>query len=110
MSFTPLHNPIGFGAIDFIELAVAAMMVALALLWPRYGAAPAARFAHRTVWCMIFLAALPVVLRLILLPSHPVPRPDLYDEFGHLLMADTLRHWRSGWPPLPPEARTVHRS
>ena len=101
MSFTPLHNPIGFGAIDFIELAVAAMMVALALLWPRYGAAPAARFAHRTVWCMIFLAALPVVLRLILLPSHPVPRPDLYDEFGHLLMADTLRHWRLANPPHP---------
>ena len=26
-SFLPLHNPIGFGASDFIELALAAMLV-----------------------------------------------------------------------------------
>ena len=100
MSFTPLHNPIGFGAIDFIEqLAVAAMLVALALLWRPYIAPFAAALARRPVWCMVLLAALPVVLRLLLLPSHPVPRADLYDEFGHLLMADTLRHWRLANPP-----------
>ena len=98
MSFTPLHNPIGFGAIDFIELSVAGMMVALALLWRPY-LAFAARLARRPLWCMVLLAALPILLRLLLLPSHPVPRADLYDEFGHLLMADTLRHWRLANPP-----------
>jgi hypothetical protein len=101
LSFTPLHNPIGFGAVDFIELAVAAILVALALFWRPVIAPLAARFARKTVWCMIFLAALPVVLRLILLSSHPVPKPDLYDEFGHLLMADTLRHWRLANPAHP---------
>ena len=99
MSFTPLHNPIGFGAIDFIELAVAAMLVALTLLWRPYIAPLSARLARRPVWYMVLLAALPVILRLLLLSSHPVPRPDLYDEFGHLLMADTLRHWRLANPP-----------
>jgi hypothetical protein len=99
MSFTPLHNPIGFGATDFIELAVAGMLVALVLLWRPYLAPLAARVARKPVWCMVLLASLPVVLRLLLLPSHPVPRADLYDEFGHLLMADTLRHWRLANPP-----------
>jgi hypothetical protein len=43
---------------------------------------------------MLILAALPIVLRLALLRHHPVPSPDVYDEFGHLLVADTLRHFR----------------
>src|SRR5580658_10451822 len=96
----PLHNPIGFGATDFIELTVAAMLVALVVLW-KHLAPIGAALARRPVWCMVLLAALPVTLRLLLLPSHPVPHPDLYDEFGHLLMADTLRHWRLANPPHP---------
>ena len=48
---------------------------------------------------MLLLAALPIVLRLALLPNHPVPTPDVYDEFGHLLVADTLRHFRFANPP-----------
>jgi MFS family permease len=38
-------------------------------------------------------------LRLALLPHHPVPAPDVYDEFSHLLVADTLRHFRLANPP-----------
>src|SRR5579864_56330 len=92
-SFLPLRNPIGFGASDFIEFALAAALAGLALI-PRPLLEPyAKRFAQKTGWCMLLLAALPVALRLILLPHHPVPSPDLYDEFGHLLMADTLRHF-----------------
>ncbi len=48
---------------------------------------------------MAGLAALPVILRLAMLPWHPMPLPDVYDEFGHLLVADTLRHWRLANPP-----------
>ncbi len=44
---------------------------------------------------------LPVALRLALLPHHPAPAPDLYDEFGHLLVADTLRHLRLANPAHP---------
>jgi len=57
------------------------------------------KFARRTGWCMLALAILPVALRLVLLPKHPVPAPDVYDEFGHLLVADTLRHFRLANPP-----------
>ena len=71
-SFLPLHNPIGFGASDFIEFAFAAFLVLLVLA--RAWLEPAAQaLARRTGWCMLFLAALVIVLRLALLPVHPVP-------------------------------------
>ncbi|HEX4137689.1 MAG TPA: hypothetical protein VHY84_23975 [Bryobacteraceae bacterium] len=48
---------------------------------------------------MLALAILPVALRLALLARHPAPSPQIYDEFGHLLVADTLRHFRFANPP-----------
>ncbi len=48
---------------------------------------------------MLALAITPVALRLLLLPKFPVPSPDIYDEFSHLLVADTLRHFRLANPP-----------
>ena len=93
----PLRNPVGFGATDFIELSLAVLLVALAFAWR--GRLP--RLAHKTAWCMLALAILPIALRLLLIPHHPIPTPDLYDEFGHLLMADTLRHARLANPPHP---------
>jgi hypothetical protein len=98
-SFVPLHNPIGFGAVDFIELFIASSVVILALFWRPFIAPFAAKFSRRTVWCMLLMGTLPVALRLILLSHHPVPNPDIYDEFGHLLVADTLRHARLANPP-----------
>ena len=46
----------------------------------------------------MLLAILPVVLRLALLRTQPEPSPDVYDEFSHLLVADTLRHFRLANP------------
>ena len=80
-------------------MALTAVLILFAILWqPRveqYGQA----FAKRTVWCMVTLAIAPVALRLLVLPTHPVPTPDVYDEFTHLLVADTLRHFRFANPP-----------
>jgi hypothetical protein len=100
-SYLPLNNPIGFGPADFIELALAAMLVLMALVWRPWIQPCALKLAERTGWCMFVLALLPVVLRLALLAHHPVPSPDVYDEFGHLLEADTLRHFRLANPPHP---------
>lgn len=98
-SFLPLHNPIGFGAADFLLLLLAALLAAFLILWRRVELR-AQTFAKRAAWCMLALAALPVVLRLALLANHPVPTPDIYDEFGHIFVADTLRHFRLANPPL----------
>ena len=100
-SFVPLRNPIGFGASDFIELAFTLLLVLPALAWRPWIETYAARLAERTGWCMLALAALPVALRLLLLPQHPVPSPNISDEFSHLLVADTLRHFRLANPPHP---------
>ena len=100
-SFLPLHNSIGFGAADFIELALAAMLVLTALVWRPWIEPYALKLAEKTGWSMLLLALLPVVLRLALVAHHPVPSPDVYDEFGHLLEADTLRHFRLANPPHP---------
>jgi hypothetical protein len=92
---------IGFSPADLVELVWVVLLVALTCAWRRWIVPAARALAHRTVWCMITLAALPVALRLALLPNHPAPSPDLYDEFAHLLAADTLLHGRLANPMHP---------
>jgi hypothetical protein len=98
--FLPLHNPIGFGGVDFVALALAAVLVGLLLL--RGYVEPAAlKLARRTGWCMLFLAGLTLALRLALLPVHPVPIARGADDFSYLLLGDTLAHFRLANPPHP---------
>jgi hypothetical protein len=99
-SFLPLHNPLGFGASDFIELALAVLLVLLTLV--RAETEPfAQRLAKRTAWCMLALAALPLLLRLGLLAHAPAPIPSGSDDFSYWLLADTLRHFRLANPEHP---------
>jgi hypothetical protein len=99
-SLLPLHNPIGFGASDFIELAFTAFLLALTLARARIEPA-ARRLAESAGWSMLLLALLPAALRLGLLLQHPVPTPSGSDDFSHLLVADTLAHFRLANPPHP---------
>jgi hypothetical protein len=103
-SFDPVKNPIGFGASDFIEFTVAFLLVGFAIAWRPLIEPYGRRLSLKIRWSMLALALLPVGLRLILLSHHPVPTPDIYDEFGHLLVADTLRHFRLANP-----AHALHR-
>ena len=98
-ALTPGHNPIGFGPADALELALTALLIAAALFGRPWIEPKVRKFAAKTGWCMLVLAVLPVALRLLLLGHHPVPTPDIYDEFSHLLAADTLRHFRLANPP-----------
>ena len=99
-SFLPLHNPIGFGAGDFIQFILAALLVLL--LIARAWLQPAAqKLARKPALCMLFLAALLITLRLALLPSHPVPAPTGADDFSYLLLGDTLAHFRLANPVHP---------
>jgi len=99
-SFLPLHNPIGFGAADFIEFALAALLLLITALRGRMEPA-ARRQAERPIWSMAFLAALPVVLRLAFLPRFPVPAPGGADDFSYLLLGDTLAHLHLANPVHP---------
>jgi hypothetical protein len=99
-SFLPLHNPIGFGAVDFIELALAALLVIFVLA--RGPVEPVVRkLAQKTGWCMLFLAGLTIALRLALLSSHPVPTAQGADDYSYLLLGDTLAHFRLANPTHP---------
>ena len=98
-SFVLGENPLGFGASDILELLLTLVLAAFLMAFRSPLRRHVTEFAGRTGWCMLALAALPAALRLALLPHHPVPAPAIYDEFSHLLVADTLRHFRFANPP-----------
>ncbi len=94
-------SALGFGAADWLEFSVAALLLLTAFLWNASLQSHVVRFAARTKTVMVALFLTPIALRLLLLPHHPVPTPDLYDEFSHLLAADTLLHFRLANPAHP---------
>ena len=99
--FLPLRNPVGFGATDFVELVLAILLVLLVLVSRPLIEPYARKLAEHTGWSMLLLAALPIALRLALLPQYPIPTPNVSDDFSYLLLADTLRHLRLANPPHP---------
>jgi hypothetical protein len=99
-SFLPLHNPIGFGAADFLEFGIALVFLCLILARKRI-ADLAGRFAPRTAWCMLALFLLPIALRLAMVKVHPIPTPLAIDDFSYVLQGDTLSHFRFSNPAHP---------
>lgn len=99
-SFLPLHNPLGFGASDFVVFALAALLVLLLLAVPVAG--PYLRaMSKRPRLCFAFIFFLPIALRLALLPQSSIPIPSGADDFSFLLLGDTLAHFRLANPSHP---------
>ena len=90
-----------FSASDLVELFLAALLSAIVIIGRPFIEPYARTLASKTAWCMLLLALLPIALRVALLANHPPPAPEVYDEFGHLLVADTLLHFRLANPPHP---------
>ncbi len=96
-TFLAPDNWLGFGAGDFVALILSGL--ALLVLFRKPVRRIEFPFAERTGWCMLGLFVLPITLRLALLAQHPVPTPSGADDFGYVLLADTLRHLRFANPP-----------
>src|SRR5579871_663137 len=93
-------NPVGL-SFFIIEFCLTLIAVALALCWPQIGAVFFSRIeslfsqlARRRAWSILAAGAFPCVLRVLLLPVMPIPRPWIQDDFSFLLAADTFAHGR----------------
>jgi hypothetical protein len=100
-AFLAPDNFLGWAVGDCWFLAFA---VLLALVFLRFGLPPTPewfrRLASCPLPCVAALFALPVGLRVALLPVAPKPVPSGSDDFGYLFLADTLRHFRLANSPL----------
>jgi hypothetical protein len=99
-SFLPLRNPIGFGASDLLILAIALVMIAL-LVAKAWLAPYVHKLAGQTIPCMTLLFASVILLRLALFGGSPAPVPSGADDFGYLLLGDTIAHLRFANPTHP---------
>ncbi len=99
-SFRPLQNPLGFGAADFVVLCFA-VLISMSIVLRAFILRFLPAINSKPLLAMAILGAASISLRLLLLPSSPVPTPSGADDFGYLLLADTLRHLRLANPTHP---------
>jgi hypothetical protein len=97
----PPNSLIGFAPADWILFLLTAIFLLAVFVWRPAVQHAFNRVAERKRVCIVLFFAAPIIMRVLLLPNHPVPVPDIYDEFSHLLLADTILHGRLANPPHP---------
>lgn len=86
-------GPLGLRASDWAFFWLAIILIGL-LAANKFGAPLARRVSEHAGASMGLLFSLAVLLRIVLLPRHPMPIPSGADDFGYLLLGDTLAHFR----------------
>jgi hypothetical protein len=91
-----------------IELCLSAICLAFAYTRPPLGDEAFSRieqcfstFANKRALAVAIVGLIALSVRLTLLPILPIPTPAIHDEYSHLLLADTLAHWRLANPTHP---------
>ncbi|MGH9610152.1 MAG: hypothetical protein ACRD34_10815, partial [Bryobacteraceae bacterium] len=74
--------------IDLVLLAAAILLAGCILAWA-WLRPWIHKLSQSMLWSMLFLATLPLLLRLALLVHCPVPIPTGSDGFGYVLLGDT---------------------
>jgi hypothetical protein len=97
----PPDSSVGFAPADWALFLLTGLLLLAAFVWKPRVEAAFCGLARMRRTCAIGLFLAPIVMRLLLLPHHPAPVPDIYDEFSQLLMADTLLHGSLANPPHP---------
>jgi hypothetical protein len=95
----PPDSGVGFAPADWALFLITGLLLLAAFAWHSPLQRAFFALAERKRTCVMGLFLTPIVMRLLLLPYHPVPVADIYDEFSQLLMADTLLHGRLANPP-----------
>lgn len=100
-----------------IEGALTVVAVAASFAWPRLGAPLFAwiesqflKLARRPGLSLVVVGLTPLLVRLALLPIHPIPQPFAPDDFSNLLAADTFAHGRlaNPTPAMWTHFETIH--